>query len=178
MSSLCWYPGVTHNSGAAGKCGTDLYNFCTSDLPLFPWLPLSLSWEGTLQWASLLLPWFLALQHFFIALKHKSIDLPNDSFLTKITLYLIFIALEPGKWKWNRSVVSDSLRPHGLQPIRLLCTWDFLGNSTGVDCRFLFQGIFPTQGSNLGLPWCRQTLYRLSHQRSPLNPVKRSTFDR
>ena len=28
---------------------------------------------------------------------------------------------------------------------------------------FLLQGIFPTQGSNPGLPHCRQTLYRLSH---------------
>ena len=28
-------------------------------------------------------------------------------------------------WKWSCSVVSDSLRPHGLQPIRLLCPWDF-----------------------------------------------------
>ena len=31
----------------------------------------------------------------------------------------------------------------------------------------LFQGIFPTQGSNPGLLHCRQILYRLSHQRSP-----------
>ena len=30
------------------------------------------------------------------------------------------------------------------------------------------QGIFPTQGSNLGLTHCRQTLYRLSHQGSPI----------
>ena len=37
-------------------------------------------------------------------------------------------------------------------PSRLLCPWDFPGNSTGVDCRFLLQGIFPTQGSNPGLP--------------------------
>ena len=29
------------------------------------------------------------------------------------------------------------------------------------------QGIFLTQGSNLGLPHCRQTLYRLSHQEVP-----------
>ena len=43
------------------------------------------------------------------------------------------------------------------------CPWDFPGNSTGVDCHFLLQGIFPTQGSNPGLPHCRQTLYRLSH---------------
>ena len=43
----------------------------------------------------------------------------------------------------------------------------FSGNGTGVDCHFLLQGIFPTQGSNLGLPHHRQTLYRLSHQGSP-----------
>ena len=49
---------------------------------------------------------------------------------------------------------------------RLLCPWDFPGNSIGVDCHFLLQGIFPTQGSNPGLPHCRQTLYHLSHQGS------------
>ena len=31
------------------------------------------------------------------------------------------------------------------------------------------RGIFPTQGSNLGLPHCRQTLYHLSYQGSPNN---------
>ena len=33
-----------------------------------------------------------------------------------------------------------------------------------MGCHFLLQWIFPTQGSNPGLPHCRQTLYRLSHQ--------------
>ena len=33
---------------------------------------------------------------------------------------------------------------------------------------FLLQGIFPTQGSNPGLPRCRQILYPLSHQGSPV----------
>ena len=37
-----------------------------------------------------------------------------------------------GKWKGSRSVVSDSQRPHGLQPTRLLHPWDFPGKSTGV----------------------------------------------
>ena len=46
----------------------------------------------------------------------------------------------------------------------------FPGNSPGVDCHFLLQGIFPTQRSNPGLLHCRQTLYRLSHQGS-LNNV-------
>ena len=49
------------------------------------------------------------------------------------------------------SVVSDSLQPHGLQPPRLLCPWDFPGKNTGVVCHFLLQGIFLTQGSNLCL---------------------------
>ena len=39
----------------------------------------------------------------------------------------------------------------------------FPGKNARVSCQFLLQGIFLTQGSNLGLPHCRQTLYRLSH---------------
>jgi len=38
------------------------------------------------------------------------------------------------KWKWSRSVMSDSSLPHGLQPIRLLHPWDFPSKSTGVGC--------------------------------------------
>ena len=68
------------------------------------------------------------------------------------------------KGKWSHSVMSNSLRPHGLEPTKLLCPWDFPGNSTGVDCPFLLQRIFPTQGSNPGLLHCRQMLYRLRHQ--------------
>ena len=48
---------------------------------------------------------------------------------------------------FNCSVVFYSLRPHGLQPARLLCPWDFPGKDTGVSCHCLLQGIFPTQGS-------------------------------
>ena len=43
------------------------------------------------------------------------------------------------------------LQPHGLQHTRLLCPWDFPGKNTGVGCHFLLQGIFLTQGLNLGL---------------------------
>ena len=46
------------------------------------------------------------------------------------------------------SVVSDFLRPHGLQPTRLLCPWDFPSKNTGMGCHFLLQGTSPTQGSN------------------------------
>ena len=43
---------------------------------------------------------------------------------------------------------------------------DSPGKNTRVCCHALFQGIFPTQGVNPGLPHCRQILYHLSHQRS------------
>ena len=44
---------------------------------------------------------------------------------------------ESEKWKWSHSVVSDSSRPHGLQPTRLLRSWDFPGKSTGMGCHCL-----------------------------------------
>ena len=53
------------------------------------------------------------------------------------------------------SVVSDSLGPHGLEPTRLLCPWNFPGKNTGVGCHFFFQGIFATQELNLCL-LCQQ----------------------
>ena len=114
--------------------------------------------------------------------------------------------------------MSDSVRPHRRQPIRLPYPWDSQGKNTGVSCHFLLQcmkvksesevtqscptlsdpmdcsppgssvrGIFQARvvewvaisfsrgssqprGSNLGLPHCRQTLYRLSHQEAPVSP--------
>ena len=62
------------------------------------------------------------------------------------------------------TVVSDSLRPHGLQPTRLLCPWDSPGKNMAVGSHILLQGIFPIQGSNPGLLDCRQIFYHLSHQ--------------
>ena len=56
-----------------------------------------------------------------------------------------------------------TLQPHGLQPIRLLCPWDFPGKNTGVGCHFLLQGIFLTQGSNLHLLHWQVDSLLLSH---------------
>ena len=44
---------------------------------------------------------------------------------------------------------------------------DSPGKNTGVGCHALLQGIFPTQGSNPGLPHCRRILYHMSHQETP-----------
>ena len=59
-------------------------------------------------------------------------------------------------------VVSNPLRPCGLY-----CPCNSPGQNTGVGSISLLQGIFPTWGSNPGLPHCRQILYQLSHKRSP-----------
>ena len=60
------------------------------------------------------------------------------------------------------SVVSDSLRPHGLYS-----PWNSPGQNTGTGSLSLLQVIFPTQGSNPGLLHCRCFLYQLSHQGRP-----------
>ena len=65
------------------------------------------------------------------------------------------------------SVVSDSLRPQGLQPPRLFYPWNSPGKNTGVGNHFLPQGIFPTHGLKPGL-LCRRILYHLSHTREDL----------
>ena len=65
----------------------------------------------------------------------------------------------PTKWKW----------------MSLSCVWLFAtpwtiyspGQTAGMDSRCLLQEIFPTPGSNPGLPHCRQILYQLNHQGSP-----------
>ena len=66
----------------------------------------------------------------------------------------------------SHSVVSDSLRPHGLWPAKFLCPWNSPGKNTGVDSYSLLQGIFQTQGLNPGLLHCRKMFYHLSYQGS------------
>ena len=62
----------------------------------------------------------------------------------------------------NRSVIADSLRPHGRYSL-----WNSLGQHTGVGRLSLLQGIFQMQRSNPGLLHHRQILYYLSHKGSP-----------
>ena len=63
---------------------------------------------------------------------------------------------------FSPSVVSNSLRPFGLEPTRLFCPWHFPGKNTGVGSHSLLHRIFLTQGWNPGLPHCRLILYCLS----------------
>ena len=87
------------------------------------------------------------------------------------------LLLKVGRWMGKRTrdsfllvteseshlVASNSLWPHGLQS-----PWNSPGQNTGVGSLSLLQGIFPTQGSNLGLPHCRQILYHVSHKEGPV----------
>ena len=59
----------------------------------------------------------------------------------------------------GHSVISDSLWPHGLQPTRLFCPWDFPGKHAEVVCHSLLQEIFPMQGLNSGILYCRRIFY-------------------
>ena len=59
----------------------------------------------------------------------------------------------------SRSVMST-------WPPKLFCPCDFPGKNIRVGCHFLLQECFLNQGSNPGLPGCRQILYPLRHQGS------------
>ena len=83
---------------------------------------------------------------------------PTSVFYLKNILDPLHFYMDCGCW-----VMSESLRPHGLWPARLLCPWNSPGKNTVVGSLSLLQGIFLTQGSNPGLLNCRVILYRLSY---------------
>ena len=78
----------------------------------------------------------------------------DDILLTKV--YTVKVKSE------SHSVMSNTLWRYGLYSL-----WNPPGQNTGVGSLSFLQGIFPTQGSNPGLPHCRRILHQLSHQGSP-----------
>ena len=76
------------------------------------------------------------------------------------SVYTYFNTLVIGNYySESCSVMSDYLWPH-----RLYSPWN---SAAGMGSLSLLQGIFPTQGSNPGLPHSMWILYQLSHQRIP-----------
>ena len=92
-------------------------------------------------------------------LKIRDITLPTNVCLAKVVVFSSSHVWMWVKWSESLSVMSNSLQPHGLYS-----SWSPLGQCTGVGSLCLLQGIFPTQGSNPGLPHCRQILYQLGHK--------------
>ena len=100
----------------------------------------------------------------------------HNQIKTTTTLFIIGITIKQGllhserKWKWKSfSCIWLFVTPRTV--------WSLPGSSVhrnspgqniGVGSRSHLQGIFPTQGSNPGLPHCRRILYNLSLQGSPL----------
>ena len=84
----------------------------------------------------------------------KTIALTRWTFVGKI-MSLLFNMLSrlviTGLGKRAAQIVYPT-RSRGLQPTRLLCSWDSPGKNPAVGCHTLLQGIFPTQGLNLNLP--------------------------
>ena len=104
-----------------------------------------------------------------------------DFFCCKIIEVYTILILKIQNVQWaiksvSRSVVPNSLLPHGLWPNTLLYPWNSPGKNTSKCSPSLLRGIFPTQGSNPGLPHCRQILYCLSHQGSPVVLVNLSAI--
>ena len=74
---------------------------------------------------------------------------PVPGILQARTLEWVAISFS-NAWKWKVKVKSLSCvwlwRPHGLQPTRLLCPWDFPGKSIGVGCHCLLSSKVFTKG--------------------------------
>ena len=66
----------------------------------------------------------------------------------------------------SRSVMFDSLQPHGLYS-----PWNSPGQNTGVGSLSLLEQIFPTWELNQGLLLCRRILYQLSYLNSEMGTV-------
>ena len=73
---------------------------------------------------------------------------------------------ESEKWKWSRSVVSDSSRRHKLQPTRLLCPWDSAGKSGVPLPSIIYYIIYVVVIQLLSHVWLFRTLWTAALQAS------------
>ena len=127
--------------------------------PCSPSAPLS-SWSYVLLFGYLVL-WTSVLVQEMVCTFHKH------------------LLLTPLSKELSREVIGKDLKVSVAQSCPALCHpmdcsppgssvhGDSPGKNTGVDCHSLLQGIFPTQGLNLGLQHRRQILYHLSHRGRP-----------
>ena len=77
---------------------------------------------------------------------------------------------------FNLEVVSDSFATPWTVAHQAPLSMEFSRQEYWSWQPLLYQGIFPTQGSNLGLLHCRQILKHRSHQGSPYLSIYLSTY--
>ena len=129
-----------------------LQPLATTDLfSVFTVLPFSENHiVGTMQ--------YIAISDWLLSLQYSGLENSKDCIVYGVaksrTLWVATLSC---------SVMSNSLWSH-----RLYSSWNSPGQNSGVGSCSLLQGIFQIQGSNPGLLHCRQILYQLSHQGSPL----------
>ena len=148
----------THSSKATIQPKQPACVICVNFCSIYNIFPLSgQSWLFYMAW----LPSLWGLVGSFcksnITLSFKHVPDDRKLIIKVFSTGILYVWICGCEWSESCSVVFNSLWPHGL------CSpWN-----TGVGSLSLLQGIFPTQGSNPGLPHCRQILYQLSHQGSP-----------
>ena len=106
----------------------------------------------------------------------KVVVTPLQNWRNLVQGYSVLWRLSPCVWKCP---AEGKVKVKATQSCPTLCDpmdciyspWNSPGQNTGVGNLSLLQGIFPTQGSNPGLPHCRQIPYQLSHQGSPAKRV-------
>ena len=145
---------------------------CISSALLFSPFPPTIHFQTEKTWSFI----FLILSKNFVNNKAISVLLRSTLqsqfqecsfmswFLTLWSIDFVWLVLHDLKVCVSCSVMSNSLQPHELQLARLLYPWDSPGKNSGVSCHYLLQGIFLTQGMNLGLLYRRWILYLLSHR--------------
>ena len=98
----------------------------------------------------------------------NDLRMPSWLNLTQELLVIIVIIVNSCRasvWRWSKVKVAQSC-PTLCDPMDY-SPWNSPGQNTGVGILSFLQGIFPTQGSNLGLQYFRRILYQLSHKGSP-----------
>ena len=68
--------------------------------------------------------------------------------------------------------LCPTLWPHGLEPTRFFCTWDFPGQNTGAGCHFPFLGDLPDPGIEPESPTLQADSLSWNHQGRPVMNVK------
>ena len=100
-------------------------------------------------------------QQLELDMEQQTVSKLGKEYVKAVYCHSVYLAYIQSKSE-SHSVMSNSLLPHGLYS-----PWNFPGQNTEMGSFFLLQVIFPTQGSNPGLPHCRWILCQLSHKGSP-----------